>query len=278
MEASPRANLFAFKCVQNMLATNDKLSQYTDIPNRCAFCSQHGETMEHICFTCPFARSVWFASASSPFPPNTYPSSVVNWILQLHINPAGWNNYQGQWMAKCIITIWYIWLARCDKVFRGIDTNPGTEIKWTAQATLARHPSTNRPSCRHFIDQNSACPPLGTQKINFSGIYDTHNQNGQIALILRSSNGWCREVKQLRCRVQSQHEAEMQAALEATIWVNQLNSNAIQIEGNCAEIIKAIKGEACHVNWRARSRLASIHEEIRENGNESFRVNNQGLR
>ncbi|XP_026458946.1 uncharacterized protein LOC113359547 [Papaver somniferum] len=267
MHASPRVKLFAFKCLQNMIPINSRLVQFMDISNSCSVFSQHNESLEHIFFSFPFARSVWFASDSNPFPPNLFTFSVKVWILHWHTNPAGWDSSQGQWSAKCATIIWYIWKARCDKVFRGFnpsskDVCTRAEMDWKAHASL-ECPLDNASSVNaHKPEPTWKSPPPRIKKINFAGTFDNHRQVGSIALILINSISWCREVKKLECRAQSLDEVEVQAALEATTWSYQLDTTVVQIEGSCINIIKAINGEDYHIDWKARSRIRDIHEKL----------------
>lgn len=183
-----------------MIPTTEKLSQHSEIQNICHLCSHYNETLEHLFFSCPFARSVWFASNHSPFPPDSFPPSAQQWMLEWTISPPGWDNSQGQWKAISANIIWQIWKARCDKLFMGIIPNPKhtlttSQIEWDLYKRLSQETHSRLVSNVTTTQKIWNLPPTGTWKINFAGRYVSDSYGGFISLILRRSDGWCRETR-----------------------------------------------------------------------------------
>lgn len=105
MRTSPSVRLFVYKCINNMLPLTSHPSRFTDVSNDCTFCGHTGETMEHLFFHCPFARSVWFASIANPFSLIPLIDSVKRWILDWQKNPVGWISATGmRYVLRSFVT------------------------------------------------------------------------------------------------------------------------------------------------------------------------------
>ncbi|XP_033138739.1 uncharacterized protein LOC117129289 [Brassica rapa] len=91
--------------------------------NYCSRCGETEETVTHAIFECPPARQVWSLS-STPTCPNTFPVSSVYtnmdylfWRKNSIMEPEQ-DRDPYPWI------IWFIWKARNEKLFRGIDRDP----------------------------------------------------------------------------------------------------------------------------------------------------------
>ncbi|XP_048611782.1 uncharacterized protein LOC125586041 [Brassica napus] len=91
--------------------------------NYCPRCGELEETVTHAFFECPPALQVWSLS-STPTSPDIFPVSNVYtnmdylfWRKNSIIEPEQ-DRDPYPWL------LWYIWKARNDKLFRGIDRNP----------------------------------------------------------------------------------------------------------------------------------------------------------
>ncbi|XP_026384999.1 uncharacterized protein LOC113280607 [Papaver somniferum] len=66
LNVSQRIKIFIWKCLQDALSTNLKLSAFMeDVQPNCSFGCNMVESVEHLFISCPYAKSVW---AEEPFP------------------------------------------------------------------------------------------------------------------------------------------------------------------------------------------------------------------
>ena len=97
--------------------------------NYCPRCGEAEESVTHAIFECPPALQAWSLSAT-PTSPGIFPASSVYTNMDYLF-----------WRKKNIITldqdmnphpwiIWYIWKARNDKLFRGIDRDPLEPVRY----------------------------------------------------------------------------------------------------------------------------------------------------
>ena len=121
--------------------------------NYCPRCGEAEETVTHAIFECPPARQVWSLS-STPTCPNIFPVSSVytnmdylfwrkNSIMdpEQDTNPYPW-------------IIWFIWKARNEKLFRGIDRDP---------LELVRHAESE---CHAWFEANEVVQAVTQDTIN----------------------------------------------------------------------------------------------------------------
>ncbi|XP_048620086.1 uncharacterized protein LOC125590530 [Brassica napus] len=121
--------------------------------NYCPRCGEAEETVTHAIFECPPALQVW-SLASTPTSPNIFPVSSIytnmdylfwrkNNIIEpdRDMDPYPW-------------IIWYIWKARNEKLFRGIDRDP---------LELVRHAESE---CQAWFDANDVVQPVTQANTN----------------------------------------------------------------------------------------------------------------
>ncbi|XP_026452093.1 uncharacterized protein LOC113352496 [Papaver somniferum] len=113
LEISQRIKIFTWKCLQNAVSTNLKLSRFKkDITPTCTFGCMESESIEHLFLHCSFAKAVW---TTNPYPvelnfnnSTTFLDVCKEWICKdnptIHIEII---------MTK----IWFIWKGRCNRTF-----------------------------------------------------------------------------------------------------------------------------------------------------------------
>uniref|UniRef100_A0A0D3D347 RNase H type-1 domain-containing protein n=1 Tax=Brassica oleracea var. oleracea TaxID=109376 RepID=A0A0D3D347_BRAOL len=121
--------------------------------NYCPRCGEVEETVTHAIFECPPALQVWSLS-STPACPNILPVSSVYtnmdylfWRKNAIIGPE-------QDRDPYPLMIWYIWKARNEKLFRGIDRGP---------LELVRHVESE---CQAWFDANEVAQAVTQDNIN----------------------------------------------------------------------------------------------------------------
>ncbi|XP_048622593.1 uncharacterized protein LOC106430409 [Brassica napus] len=121
--------------------------------NYCPRCGEAEETVTHAIFECPPALQVW-SLASTPTSPNIFPVSSIYtnmdylfWRKNSIIEPDR-DRGPYPWI------IWYIWKARNEKLFRGIDRDP---------LELVRHAESE---CQAWFDANDVVQPVTQANTN----------------------------------------------------------------------------------------------------------------
>ena len=124
--------------------------------NYCPRCGEPEESVTHAIFECPPALQVW-ALSSTPTSPNIFPVSSIyanmdylfrrkNNIVEPDLDSDSY-----AWI------IWYIWKARNDKLFRGIDWDPLELVRYTeseCQAWLNANEMVPSTPQDHSIDES----------------------------------------------------------------------------------------------------------------------------
>ncbi|KAF6135145.1 hypothetical protein GIB67_035216 [Kingdonia uniflora] len=63
-KASPRAQMFAWKCLRDMVHCRDKIANRLSLTDTsCPICSSPSETLYHLLLECDFAWAVWFGTS-----------------------------------------------------------------------------------------------------------------------------------------------------------------------------------------------------------------------
>ncbi|OVA04735.1 hypothetical protein BVC80_1719g69 [Macleaya cordata] len=251
------------------MATNAKLDSIIHHGDSyCPLCRAPLESLEHCIMFCPFARSVWFASPFSPFLFTCNPNLLlIDWITSWFSPPIGWHSDLGDWAALCATTSWFIWKARCKKVFDNVTPSP-IHTSRSIRAYLSVYslpmptsaPNQSTPSTDPLGSRIWLPPRPGSIKINFDASFINYNEICGIGLVMRDSFGMCRMVKLLQCRAHSAEEAEALAALEAVKWANEHHLTDIIFEGDALPIIGSITSSTStgRVGWRTRAHLQDI--------------------
>jgi len=110
---------FAWKAAHGVVYTADRLIGFgMDIEPNC-FCSSTAETIQHLFFDCPFAQQIlrWVQTLLDLFEPNS-PRLTAPTVL--YGFPAG-SNCPLVFSYFMHVVKYYIWLARNDQRFRGLD-------------------------------------------------------------------------------------------------------------------------------------------------------------
>lgn len=119
LNISQRIKIFLWKCIHNALPVRKKLGRYMkDIDLKCIFCEHECESLKHLFFECPYARSVWM------LPPLVHSNHRNDNALSFSAMYSDWiagncNNSDIEIMAtKC----WLIWKERCLRIFQSKST------------------------------------------------------------------------------------------------------------------------------------------------------------
>ncbi|XP_022558258.1 uncharacterized protein LOC111206163 [Brassica napus] len=209
--------------------------------NYCPRCGEVEETVTHAIFECPPALQVWSLS-STPTGPNIFPLSSVYanmdylfWRKNSIIGPEQ-DRDPYPWI------IWYIWKARNEKLFRGIDRDP---------LDLVRHAESE---CHAWFDANEVVQLVAHDNINEE---PQVVRLGNICLLDRSwtssanfsGSGWAwmdssGNTQLMGTRNLPRRESALHSEVEALRWAmeNMLQySNCQSFETDCKELIAMVK-------------------------------------
>lgn len=114
---APRIKHFIWLCLRGRLSTSAFLFNIKLGPdNPCVFCGLHRETIDHLLYNCNRTRNIWDQLASKLNTSIVFTNGFSSgcWLLDyshsMHI------------IAFIAASAWFIWLCRCDTIFR--NTSP----------------------------------------------------------------------------------------------------------------------------------------------------------
>ncbi|XP_026422282.1 uncharacterized protein LOC113318323 [Papaver somniferum] len=233
----PRVQHFWWKCLANILPTNERLSiSCRYISKTFPLFNQHDEGVMHVLFTCPFSRAVWMIIPGG--------SSVLTWVLtdtnsifESWMQSAQQDSSQSKWLHLAMIVAWTIWNERCEVRFQHKQANPQTTARRAIsfasyiKSLYAKQEPNNfvvhyntssrhwKPPAPHFII------------INCDASYDIHTGLTGISLILRDfAEQWRGSSAKCYAGVKDSEQAECLAFFEAVKWSKELQHTHVVLE------------------------------------------------
>ena len=209
--------------------------------NYCPRCGEVEETVTHAIFECPPALQVWSLSAT-PTCPYIFPVSTVYtnmdylfWRKNGIIGPEQ-DRDPYPWI------IWYIWKARNEKLFRGIDRDP---------LDLVRHAESE---CQAWFDANEVVQTVALDNINEEPqVVSLRNicllDGSWTSSAVFSGCGWAwmdssGNTQLMGTRNFPRRESALHSEVEALRWAmeNMLQHSTCQSFGtDCKELIAMVK-------------------------------------
>uniref|UniRef100_A0A0D3AYW0 RNase H type-1 domain-containing protein n=1 Tax=Brassica oleracea var. oleracea TaxID=109376 RepID=A0A0D3AYW0_BRAOL len=199
--------------------------------NYCPRCGEPGESVTHAIFECPPALQAWSLS-STPTSPNLFPVSSVYTNMDYLFWRKNIVIEQEQDRDPYPWIIWYIWKARNDKIFRGIDRDP---------LELVRYPESE---CQAWFDANEVPQPVihenNTEEPEVLSLGNICLLDGSWTSAAHFSGcGWLMGTK-----IITRRESALHSELEALRWAmkNMLQHSTCQSFGtDCKDLIAMIK-------------------------------------
>ncbi|XP_026453444.1 uncharacterized protein LOC113354266 [Papaver somniferum] len=183
----------------------------------------------------------------------------MQWITGWRSNPIGWDSDIGSWSAFCPAIVWHIWLACCDKVFKGIQPNPQHVFGRAKQFWLENEQ--DQRSTRHSPQLASSRthtniwknPDIGTAKINLATNWNISTNIMTFAMVLRNTLGYYREVRTMEIKALNKDVGEVLTAIEAWNGGLQLQVTTINIEAHNNNLIRLMSGLQNSMDWQAKT-------------------------
>ena len=225
--------------ISRQLAVTSNLNhRHMIYDNHCPRCGAEDETINHAIFECPPTIQTW-AHAATPTPPTLFPSGShftnIDYLFwrKNDIEDPDLDKDSYPWI------IWYIWKARNNKLFRGIDMDPLETVRH-AESECHTWFEANQRSEEEVEAQNPERPPM-SERLMIDGSL-THD-----AFI--SGYGWTwinsRGVMQLLgARIQRRRISPLHSELEALTWAMECMhelSTCQSFETDCKDLISMIK-------------------------------------
>ena len=207
----------------------------------CPRCGELEESVTHAIFECPPALQVW-TLASTPSSPGLFPVSSIYanmdylfWRKNNIIEPE-----QGKDPYPWII--WYIWKARNDKLFRGIDRDPLETVRHAESECQAWFNANEvvQPMVQEVISAETQVISLGNICL-LDGSWTASAQYTGCGWAWLDSGG---NIQLLGTRNLNRRESALHSEVEALRWAmeNMLQHSTCQNFGtDCKELIAMIK-------------------------------------
>lgn len=259
----PRVRLFLWKILHEGLPLHQTLvSRIARGDPICAVCAESEESMTHMLFHCPFARSCWF-TCPTPIMSSQLPPQVSVIITDILLTAP--KEIQGQ----IVNTMWAVWRCRNDCTYGGKTptkaafstylNNINTET-WLAAKQVPKTPS-----------QIQYQPQQDEGVFDFScfldGAWTETWQGGVGFLFIRQGllQGYHSEGVVTCCAIQT----EALALLKAIQYAKQRGFHSVQFHSDCEELVSACKemSPPIHSDWRAFGEIYKAWMEIQMNKN-----------
>ncbi|KAF6168650.1 hypothetical protein GIB67_005262 [Kingdonia uniflora] len=217
--ASPRAQMFAWKCIRNIVPCREKIAtrlSFEDVS--CPMCSAPSESLHHFLLECAFTRVVWFGTffwgLLHKFSYLTAHVWIEGWISP----PQDWPIDREIWILFTFSLYRLIWKAQCAWIFQNIKPDP-SRISLTINKMIANEPVLRNE--RLIIKVPWGTLELGCVKINVDASFCKDKCFNGIGLIIRNCANNFGATRISSHRFASSEEGEALAVLEGVLWAKE---------------------------------------------------------
>ncbi|CAA7041153.1 unnamed protein product [Microthlaspi erraticum] len=246
-ETSPKVQHFLWRCLKNIIPVAGNLKdRHISREGKCERCHIGNETVNHLLFTCPYARLLW-ASSPIPAPPqgewssspytNLYEAFTLSWAKQ----------EQAKLQKLVPWILWRLWKNRNAFVFQGKD--------YSVQETLQRVQEDAEEWARSREEENKGQqqprtstprdkwkrPKEGWIKCNSDGAWPKEGAKCGLGWVMRNQEG---KVMWIGAKAIPKTRTVIEAELEALRWamrfLRRFNYRKIVFESDSKELINMI--------------------------------------
>ncbi|XP_026383878.1 uncharacterized protein LOC113279403 [Papaver somniferum] len=215
----------------------------------CPFCGFAVESLTHVFFDCPYAKSVW------ALPPGPNVSNVHSSDSFLdHYNEWTRDDSTSLSLEVAATKVWHILKERCDRVFSN-----KTSISISLSIQIQRFIQFWTPS--RNVDQDSATVIIPSSTLPLP------NRQWTIPLgygiVIRNALGY-QGARGGNCRVSSPEEAEALAVFEATKWAREKALTNFSLEGDCKNVMDYLNGMNTSITWQVQRLLDEVKKMVAE--------------
>ncbi|OVA07927.1 Reverse transcriptase zinc-binding domain [Macleaya cordata] len=252
MQSIPKIKPFAWKCLVDILPTNERLSRIIDIDPKSALCHNGIETSSHLFMHCSFAKAVWYALPEGFILQQPAGIKIDQWFESIIHNPvqAHSSDLLDNFSYAALIS-WHIWKSRCKKIFEDIEPNPKSTVveilalKEVMEKCFKEKSEQENGSRIKFSSSTQIWkpPPLSFLKINCDASFLQNNQPAGIGFIMRDSSGGFAGAECRQIQASSSEQAECIALLEAIKWAITQSVQNVILESDNKSICSYINGD-----------------------------------
>ena len=246
----PKIQHFLWRCVSNCLSVAGNLyHRHLARDGACARCPNHVESVNHLLFTCSFARLVW-AISPIPAPPggewtNFIYQNMYSLLISNQLYP-----YLGGISKVAPWLLWRLWKSRNDLIFKGKEVHAQEVVKraiedmeeWsTRQEKLSKPP----PAPISGNRRAKWSPPHSSWvKCNVDGAWSKESLRCGIGWILRDHEN---QVLWLGARALPMTSKALEVEIEGFRWavlsLIRLNYRRIIFESDSQQTLNLIRGD-----------------------------------
>ncbi|XP_062015404.1 uncharacterized protein LOC133731966 [Rosa rugosa] len=237
------------------IATKDALfHRHISRSPLCPLCNLENETIEHVLFTCPWTRCVWFAHPLGYRFPLESITSLARWLQWLKSYFVDGSGDKSLLHTHVAFILWHIWKERCVCVFNHTPPTPDLVACKSFDAAL-EYIQRPLPRCVRLVTQPLTSPsfwtppPLGTFKVNTDAAWHSDSLSCGIAVLIRNSSGELVAGSNQSLHAFSAVAAEALAVLAGLTLVVSLNLSPIILASDSLHVISALTTENFTMDW-----------------------------
>ena len=272
----PRIKFFLWCCISEALPCSKALwSRKCASSPVCRICCKEVETIEHILILCPWVLEVWHQCPLKIKIEKKNISRFESWFFET-FNVMEKVVIDGLRASVLLCYLcWFIWKARNEFIFNGIDPKVSIVISKAVAASF-EYGLASRKLCQSSFDVfipgpsrwSAPCP--GMVKINCDGAFSKNLNLGVAAFVVRDHTGALVDGKTSFIYCSSPVIVEAKAIFEATMFAASCFSLPVLIESDCKVVIDAILMEPTLIPWDDIGVVEAIRDMARKFANISF--------
>ncbi|CAD5323156.1 unnamed protein product [Arabidopsis thaliana] len=246
----PKIQHFLWRCVSNCLSVAGNLyHRHLARDGACARCPNHVESVNHLLFTCSFARLVW-AISPIPAPPggewtNFIYQNMYSLLISNQLYP-----YLGGISKVAPWLLWRLWKSRNDLIFKGKEVHAQEVVKRAIEDMeewSMRQEKLSKPPPAPISGNRRAkwSPPHSSWvKCNVDGAWSKESLRCGIGWILRDHEN---QVLWLGARTLPMTSKALEVEIEGFRWavlsLIRLNYRRIIFESDSQQTLNLIRGD-----------------------------------
>ncbi|XP_026428871.1 uncharacterized protein LOC113324797 [Papaver somniferum] len=225
----------------------------SDVDEKCIFCHEHIEILEHLFFfpACAYSKSVWNLP---PFTGGINSNSV----------PLSFKEHYNQWQVEgdtltetCATKCRFIWKERCNRIFEEKCTS-SLQLSITIQRHInylskPRRNMNQQTSCANLVAHKNilwTLPESQCNKINYDASWVSAVDNAGYRLILQNDAGEGRAAKSGIFKASCPEKYEALYLLQGAKWARGEGLSSFWLEGDCERMVNFIQVKESMMDWR----------------------------
>lgn len=196
-QTSPKLRVFMWKALSEALPVADLIiTKGMKVDERCQACGDEGESINHVLFSCHFARQTW-ASSSIPHPQGGFhPDSIFqNFAYLFSLDKSGIRQRDDSRMWPWIL--WNLWKRRNDLLFEGRCFTPSDLVlkanrdatEWFLAQAMEKEWIQEEKASRPIVHRNWHPPKPGWKMCNVGVDFDKSKRVAGGAWVVRNERG-----------------------------------------------------------------------------------------